>query len=202
MKKLIFLSVFLMTVFFVNAQTMTGTFYLGGSTKFNTSLKKVKVGDYYESDLSQISLVPKIGMFISDNLLLGVDLIYNYEEEKENSKTKNKKTTYGIMPVFKYYIPTDHYHSQNHLRLFLEAGAGWNRYKTSHTDYSNSLIYKFGAGLSYFLKRNLSFDIGIDFTRSDRENTIDSPADPQEDTSVTITENSLNLSFGISLYFE
>lgn len=52
-------------------QLSQGTLYLGGSAGFDATTQKVENGFSSEFSFTTISLMPTVGTFVQDNLLIG-----------------------------------------------------------------------------------------------------------------------------------
>ena len=126
MKKESFVLVFLIisTVCInLSAQTSKGNFLIGGITyieqigsgvtsmniDYTTIKSKDDSGDEDENKDKEFSFnfTPKVGYFVIDNLVLGVDFtIASSFSKTTNTEYKNNATFFGAGPFVRYYIPT------------------------------------------------------------------------------------------------
>jgi len=193
MKKLLLLLVIAFCVINLSAQTKKGTFYLGGSSAFNASFKSISYGEDANNDIdiTQISIIPSVGWFIAKDFLLGVEFMYINDKTEKGNNYESKTTTLGIMPTLRYYIP-----SKNNLRLFLQAGYGWHKLKGEYSNDTDGILLGFGGGFAYFIKDNISFDLGVDYLKAKRDNISGYGYDNSD-----LTESTVNIRLGISVYF-
>jgi hypothetical protein len=126
MKKINVITVFLFLICigFVNAQTDKGRILLGASSDFGLSFTgydfihfgyssskfKPDGSSYVEDNSSKrtsMSLLPKFGYFVADNLALGLDFTFGLSKYNgSNSNTKSISRLLSTGPFVRYYIPT------------------------------------------------------------------------------------------------
>ena len=130
---------------------------------FTTVKQKSNAPGYVEPDAEKtttINLLPKVGFFIIDNLVVGLDLSLSSYTDKYSSNSKSTMTYLGVGPFIRYYIPG------TSIMPFFEVGGligSLNEKYTSGT-YSNSYKYGMisfggGAGMSVKLGDKVTFDI-------------------------------------------
>jgi len=166
----------------LNAQTQKGTFMIGDlyrpgkalSYDFLGSSMNIGFGSQkYKSDASEDSsptkllsfnLMPRVGYFFADNLLVGIDLTLASERHKEEYYTFTIGTL-GAGPFVRYYIPLEKV-----LPFFeLDGSLGRIRYKYSsdqEEDESKSSLNSIGggAGLAIPLGRIVTFDMLVGYS--------------------------------------
>jgi hypothetical protein len=178
MKKLIMLS--LVFCFFslsvLDAQLHQGRVLFGVSTSFNfvnfgsdfmslgfTTVKhKSNAPGYIESAADKtttINLIPKVGYFIADNFVIGLDFslssyIYKYED------SRNSITYLGVGPFTRYYIPG------KNVMPFLEISSLFGSVSEKYSSDTSDDSYKYslmslggGAGMAVKMGDKVTFDI-------------------------------------------
>ncbi|SRR6056297_909623 len=103
MKKIFFvLILFFMTAGIVNAQ-----YFAGGSFSFNTSGGETETPDTTMDNPSSTSFSfnPKGGMFLSEKLLVGLELSYSLSKSVTpgHPEVTDKSSSFGISPFARYY---------------------------------------------------------------------------------------------------
>lgn len=169
-KSFISIFVLLFTCGFINAQIEKGTIFLGTSTSVAGSNYDMVTGttnsigftfsslDWSEYDEKEKYTVwnfsPKLGYFIADNFVLGVNIklwTQNYDESKTSIT--------AIGPYVRYYF------TNGKIVPFAEGDITFGKYKeTWDSDYSdgeskeNLTIASLGAGLAFFVNDFISVD--------------------------------------------
>lgn len=197
MKKINVVTVFLLLINlgFVNAQTDKGRMLLGASSDlglagselvdigYSSTKLKLDGASYVEdnsSKITNISLLPKFGYFVADNLAFGLDVAFATAKLKGgNSNTASNSRLLSTGPFVRYYIPT------SKVLPFVEVNSSFGR-RTNTTifvDNSNlqdnitkTNIRSFGGGigLAVPLGEKVAFDIlaGFNSLRVINENAI------------------------------
>lgn len=143
-----------------NAQTEPGTYLVG-----------TNVGHFSLNDNSRpirtLILKPALGRFIRTNLVIGLELPFQYAYLKEEVYT-NYDTKVGVSPFLRYYLG-----SNETVKPFGSLSAGW-RYNRSRLvspadNYddvltSGSFLYGATAGVAFFLSPAVSFDVSANWT--------------------------------------
>ena len=134
----------------VCAQTTKGDWMVGGYFKVNTS-----------DNNTQIGFTPNAGCFVTNNLALGGNLLFEYTKVGDV-----KVTDFGIGPFVRYYFTSANVRPIFHGNFnFLS-----NKTKLNGTSSTNSGINFFlGGGAAIFISDNVSLDIlmGYDHTKYD-----------------------------------
>lgn len=150
------------------AQTEKGSKYLGVSIG--------NIGYSKKDNLSSIgaTLTPSVGVFVTDDLLVGAGLQLGYQGSKFDSNTEDRTYRdlyYGLSPYIRYYFAGTSPH-----RFFGQLGGGiiWNNYynkvessSTSSTFKSSSHSATAGAalGYNYFLTPGAALEVTASYNR-------------------------------------
>lgn len=173
MKKLFMLFVLTFSVVCPEAQPMKGALLVGTTTDLTgASLSLISStpnsggiaftsmyskSDDYESDkykISILNLTPQIGVFISDGLLVGGQVSFQYLKEEEEDPIKS----FGIGPFLRYYAP-----SNSTFNPFVQANFNTGQISYYEDDKTNLTEYGAGIGGAFFLGTNTSFDLFIGY---------------------------------------
>jgi len=200
MRKSLLILAMMLCVNLIYAQTEKGTLYVSGSTMLNLSFNswEVENGEKIERDITNISFIPSIGVFIVDDLVVGLDLIYAHTKDDWKNEVELKETTFAIMPMAKYYIPMD-----NGIRPFVHAGIGWKKWKIDGDGDgdegedidADGILFGGGVGIAYFVKDNISLDLGVNYIYSKITDKVDG-------VDADLKEGIFNIRLGISVFFD
>ena len=197
MKKINVITVFLFLICIelVNAQTDRGRMLLGVSSDlgltgadlvdigYSSTKLKLDGASYVEdnsSKITNISLLPKFGFFVVDNLALGLDIAFATAKLKGgNSNTESNSRLLSTGPFIRYYIPTAK------VLPFVELNSSFGRMTNTtknkdnpniedHISKSNIRSFGGGIGLAVPLGEKIAFDIlaGFNSLRVINENAI------------------------------
>lgn len=143
---LLFLALLVSQCLFAQTSPLTkGSYKLGGGFQF-----AYQDGENYET--SELNLYPSFSYFISDNLLLGARLSYDYYHHKITtpySSGESNSTSYGFGINGTYYIPMENFHP------FIGATAFLNRYKDVSETFST---YSIEAGALFLFSKSAGFE--------------------------------------------
>ncbi|MPR37307.1 outer membrane protein [Salmonirosea aquatica] len=143
-----------------NAQIESGTYLVGTS-----------VGHFSLNDNSRpirtLILQPALGRFIRTNLVVGLELPFQYAYLKEDMYI-NSNTKFGVSPFVRYYLG-----SNVTVKPFGSLSAGWridhdrlvspaDNYDDVQTD--SGFLYGATAGVAFFLNPAVSFDVLANYT--------------------------------------
>jgi outer membrane protein len=144
---------------------------------FTTVKQKSNAPGYVEPDAEKtttINLLPKVGYFIIDNLVVGLDLSVSSYTAKYSSDSKSTMTYLGVGPFIRYYIPG------TSVMPFFEIGGLLGTLNEKYTSGSYSDSYKYGmmsigggAGMAVKLGDKVMFDIMAGYnsmTEKEKEN--------------------------------
>lgn len=174
MKKISALFLAGMTIFGAHkasAQIQKGNLMVGASlADMNIKLQKGN------TDLS-LSINPKIGYFIQDNVAIGAQVKLGFATDAGGSSIN-----YGIGAFGRYYISSKQLELLKHARFFAEVDAGLvgDNYKPKNMPSvsTNGLGIGFGPGVAYFITPNiglealLKYNLGVGFGSSTTTNNF------------------------------
>ena len=161
----------------LDAQTESGKFLLGGSSKLGFSSVKTKLsaeGESYDySKTNTLNFNPQIGYFVIDGLAIGFEIPVTSQVEKFDfmgQKMTSKSLAYAIAPFARYYF------GSQKVRPFLHgsAGVGSENYKyeedgDSDEDKYKIVLFSLGGGVGIFVNDNVSFDCGVFYSSMTRK---------------------------------
>lgn len=217
MKKLtLFIIILFLTTNLLQAQTNKGNMLIGVSTTLSLtnnasniitlgySSSKVKSDnpDFEDDDAinktKTINFSPRVGVFIVDNLAIGVDLslAYQKQEIKQYDEYVQETNLYGAGPFIRYYIPT------NRIKPFIEINSLIAQVNTKSemsswgNDESTFSAYGIGAGIGMAIP--IGTKATFDLLAGYNNHTVKENED-NEDNYRTVT-NSLSLKFGFNVF--
>ena len=197
----------------IKAQTSAGTMLLGLSTGinitgefssgsnlfsmgFSSTKYKSNASGYTEPDpdkATSVNLMPKFGIFVIDNLAVGLDFTTAFSQDKSgSSSSKSTLTLLMAGPFVRYYLPA------KKILPFAEVNAifGSAKFKDEYEGGSStnkSALHSFGGGLG--IAAPLGDKVTLDFMVGYNSLTIKSKEDnPDDDRMVMGT-------FGIKVGF-
>ena len=161
------------------SQTRQGKFVVSGGTNVkllfskldpNTNDvvdKQVKVQDY--------AVDAGVGYFIIDNLAININILYQHSYSKKQLYLgpvyeEDIQNTLNLAPSITYFFPVE-----GKLRPNISLGAGYvtSKERNNQIPSSDNIVYHFGglslnagAGVSYFLNRSVSLDLGFQYLRN------------------------------------
>lgn len=217
MKKLtLFIIILFLTTNLLQAQTNKGNMLIGVSTTLSLtnnasniitlgySSSKVKSDnpDFEDDDAinktKTINFSPRVGVFIVDNLAIGVDLslAHQKQEIKQYDEYVQETNLYGAGPFIRYYIPT------NRIKPFIEINSLIAQVNTKSemsswgNDESTFSAYGIGAGIGMAIP--IGTKATFDLLAGYNNHTVKENED-NEDNYRTVT-NSLSLKFGFNVF--
>ncbi len=155
------------------AQTEKGNYLLGASNllEFRNlyTLTTSSISNDTKKENVELLFSPIFGYFFIDNLSVGVMPGYFYQKENSDQSSYMSTRTLSISAFLRYYI------GRQKFRPFVHGGIGYlNRHQKNQFDFINnsepykwnggSVVYDIGAGLSYFISRNVSLDLFAAYT--------------------------------------
>ena len=155
MKKIILISLSLLTMFVAKAQTEQGNLLLGAN------LANIRIG--LDNNGSSFGISPSVGYFVMENIAIGASLPINFSGYS-NSASSSTSNSFGLGAYGRYYIPMDK------VSVFAGAGFGFARYssRSSYLDFSGNKITNknsdsnpfanLNGGLVYFLNSNIGLE--------------------------------------------
>lgn len=201
MKKILFMAALLMAgVSTVFGQTEKGKIMLNGSSDL-TFLSMDKKKKYVEeddritdsSDIKNFGFNASASYFVVDNLALGFGLLYDSEKE-EDKEADLKDKTFMVGPMARYYF------GSSNIKPFVNGSLMFGSMKQeelydneSYVEKYKSFGWELGAGAAFFLKDNISIDLGLSYAFKEHENKDDSKQKTEID--------GLAVKVGFSLFF-
>lgn len=164
MKK-IFLSTIGLIIFSIgllNAQTNQGKFLLGLSSDifdlgYTTSKEKSDTDGTEEATKNfNVNFGPKMGYFVIDNLVIGIDLGVGLQTSISGNDNKYIYTSSSVGPFVRYYVPT------SKVLPFIELGGSIGSFSTrlgDSKDKTGILEYRGGIGLAAALSDRVMVDV-------------------------------------------
>lgn len=161
--KRIFLSVAAVFAFgFANAQdgadTTGGKGFANGDTFVSGSLgfSSTSTGDVKDNTFT---ISPKAGLFVSDNIAVGVELAYTSRNEDDGIAPEIKTTAFGIGAFARYYATP-----ASDFSFVAELGAGYLTAKQEQGAFdgkANGFVIALTPGVSYFISSNFALEASI-----------------------------------------
>lgn len=168
------------------SQTQQGNFVLSGGTNVKLLFSKLdpNTNDVVNNQVkaSNYAINAGIGYFIIDNLAINITTIYEYSYSKKQLYLgaypgdnhpiyeKDIQNTLAVIPSITYFFPVE-----GNLRPNVSFGAGYASLKERKNQYStpDNVVYHYGglslnagAGVSYFLNKTVSLDLGFQYSRN------------------------------------
>jgi outer membrane protein len=172
MKKIALSLIVLMSSITIFCQTQKGNFVLSGNTSIefiNNNIKYVYDGQT-QGKLKTNSFLfsPSFGYFVIDNLSIGLSSNISFETTKmDGDKTSSK--SFSVLPTTSYYFSLN-----EKIKPSVRLGIGYASIITksdgSEKSSYNGIAFGFGGGVSYFINKNISFNLGLSYTRSNLKN--------------------------------
>ena len=148
MKTTIFFALCISVSLFAQSPTSKGTINLNGNLSFSSQ-------SYEEGNdnTNVLTLNPQVGVFLIDNLSLGLSLSYD-----RISLGSSSNTNWGIGPNLRYY-----FNSEN-VKPFLSIGYSYTETFTSlNDDKWKGHQFILGGGLDYFIARNVALETTVSY---------------------------------------
>ena len=205
MKNLLILTVSILTINFgvLTAQTNKGTIFIGGTTAqnftetgynfmglgYSSATTKYEANETYEYDQAKIfsvNLMPKIGYFVLENLVLGLNVNMAFSKTNyDYNLLDSREFLLGAGPFVRYYIP------KTKVMPFVELNGLYSIQKNKYNyfegdvllDYSyDRSILTFGAGLGIAipLGKIVNFDILAGYDSYTIKRTVDNEENRRE----------------------
>jgi len=160
---------------------------------------KTDAEDYADEDYTKtfgLNVAPKMGYFIADNTVLGLNLTLDYASQTYTaSDDKTVYVTKCIGPFFRYYI------TGKKVLPFIELGSSFGSFKNKNENQYNDYESTFGiitlngsAGIAIPLGEKVTFDILTGYSSS----TIKEKEDNEENWRIII--GTIDVKFGFNIY--
>jgi opacity protein-like surface antigen len=198
-----------MLITFISAaygQTEKGNLFIGHQNLMELNFVKNIYVTNSDADekTTEYAITPIFGFFLAKGIAVGIipSYRYFYEETFEHLLFSQKTNAISVTPFIRYYI------GNKKFKPFITGGIGYKYFKTIYTrnlepsefSYSGSMVtYNLGGGLSYFIKDNISIDLGLDYKYSRFTGKLRTSVDnvSENDTKV----NELNSYVSLVFYF-
>ncbi|MBI9037776.1 MAG: outer membrane beta-barrel protein [Bacteroidales bacterium] len=117
----------------------------------------------------QLSINPVIGYFVIDNLMIGMSVAYTTKKIKYDGEWSDPETSSIIA------VSGDYFFGKNKAKPFLEAAIGYRTLSIGNKDEDafSGLSFGGGAGLCYFINKNIGANIGFGYLISKLKNKSD-----------------------------
>lgn len=137
------------------AQISQGTILAGGSfgINFGKEYSEVRSNNVLvrtEQKFTEVNFNPSIGMFVSDEIALGLAMdIFTRSVEGDH-----QYTNVGVGPFARFYLP---------MSLFFEGYVGYASQKSGDNTVYNGLGYSLGAGFAFFVNNHVAIEPALRF---------------------------------------
>ena len=204
-----FFTVIISLLFFYNtsySQTQKGSFVVSGGTDVNLLFSNIDQGmeDVLDNDVKSkdYSFSAGFGYFIIDDLAINIAASYQYSYNKKQIYLgpvyeEDIQSIITLIPSLTYFFPVE-----GNLKPNVSLGAGYITLKERNNQQSTSgnVVYHYGglslnagAGVSLFLNKNVSFDLGLQYSR----NKLNDKAGDNRSQ----LQNIFGVMAGVSVYF-
>lgn len=195
MKKVLLVAIMAVAGLTASAQTEKGKVLVGGSIGFGT--EKSDVSGAEES--TSFNITPKAGYFVSDNIVIGLGLGYEYEK----SATDVKADYVSVAPFGRYYKSlSDQFKFFGELSVPLEFGS----FKAGDvkTGESTSIGVALAPGFAFFPTKKIGIELafsGLSYENYQREDADGDKIDGASGNSFNIGANFFAPRLGVSFHF-
>ncbi len=214
-KSLLTVLLITITIGVINAQTNKGNTLVGISTTLNllgTSSELMNLGFSsvkYKSDangfqepdpnkMTNVNFLPKIGYFVADNFVMGIDLSVALSIEKDGEDgDKNTETLISAGPFLRYYIPSSKVFP--YFEVSSSFGSRKSKYESDIWDdqETKSGIMSFGGGIG--IAAPLGERITLDVLAGYNSLTLKSKEDNPNNERIVVGTLGVKLGFTIIL---
>lgn len=161
------------------SQTQRGNFVISGGTDIKLLFSKLdpNANDVVDNQvkMQDYAVNAGLGYFIIDDLAINITTSYEYSYSKKQLYlgpvyAEDIQKTLAVVPSLTYYFPVE-----GNVRPTISLGAGCVSLKERNNQYStpDNVVYHYGglslnagAGVSFFLNRSISLDLGFQYTRN------------------------------------
>lgn len=179
--------------FTASAQTGKGRFAISGNTDMNLMFAKTSLvvdsaaGEKQTS--SAFNANAGFAYFVANNLAVGITGSFKYTRtDADNVIGYVHNYTAGVIPTVTYFFPL-----KGNLKPNISAGAGYIWLFTSGLD-AEGLSLNVAPGISYFANRNVSLDLGVQYSYNHLTNTYGF-------SEYTYKQQALGFLAGLSIFF-
>lgn len=168
------------------SQTEQGKFVVSGATNlqflFSNSDPSSTEGMGIPVKEENFGVNAGFGYFMIDNLVINITGSYDYTYRKKNDyqgypNEQSIENTLSIIPSLTYFIPVE-----GNLRPTISFGVGYVdlKEKSNQSSAPENIVYHYGgtsvnagAGLSYFLIKSVSLDLGFQYSHNNLTDKTD-----------------------------
>lgn len=175
--------------------TAKGKMIVSGSTNLSyssvTNEQEYQGGDY-EIDINEFSFKPSIGWFVADGFAIGLTIDYE-STKQEDDRDEYKNSGFLIGPSVIYYF------GDSNIKPFIQGEYMFGNNKQEYNSDEEKIKmngWGLGAGVAFFLNKNISLDLGLGYTNISGEYE-----DEYIDEDIEQTIKGFSLNGGISVYF-
>ena len=127
--------------------------------------------------------------FVANNLAVGVSGSFQYNRVTEdNSIGYLQNYVGGVIPAITYFLPV-----KGDLKPNISVGAGYVWYFTSALD-AEGLSLNVAPGFSYFVNKNISLDLGVQYAYNNLKNT-------SGHSDINYKQQTIGLLAGVTVFF-
>lgn len=170
MKRIVMMAIMTICLFTAFAQTEKGRFAISGNTDMSLIFSKTSLvvdsaaGE--KQTFRAFNANAGFAYFIINNLAVGVSGSFQYTRtDADNPIGYVHNYTAGVIPTITYFLPL-----KGNIKPNISAGAGYIWLFTSGLD-AKGLSLNVAPGISYFANRNVSLDLGIQYSYNHLKNT-------------------------------
>ena len=180
----------------VSAQTEKGTAIFSGSTNLTFSSITPKMEDGNNSmegnKASNFEFTPGAGIFIANNLALGVQVSINSATERLNREDYTESSTMFLPFALLYFGSGD-------IKPFVQAALGMGTQKLKYDnekERANIFGYELGGGLAVFLNQHVSLDFSLNYASATSKFDVD-----YNNTELKLKSRGIGGNIGFSIFF-
>ena len=180
----------------VSAQTEKGTAIISGSTNLTFSSLTPKMEDGNNSmegnKVSNFEFTPGAGIFIANNLALGVQVSINSATERLNREDYTESSTMFLPFALLYFGNGD-------IKPFVQAALGMGTQKLKYDnekERANVFGYELGGGLAVFLNQYVSLDFSLNYASATSKFDVD-----YNNTELKLKTRGIGGNIGFSIFF-
>ena len=177
----------------ISAQTEKGKFALSAKTDASMMFGRTRVvvdsGLGQKQDTRAFSANLGVAYFVANNLAVGISGSFKYSRvEADFSSFYYQTYTAGVIPTVTYFFPL-----KGKIKPSLSAGVGYLWLFTTNLD-SDGLSLNVAPAVSFFINRNISFDLGVQYSYSDLK-------DKSGSSDLKYKQQTIGILAGLSIYF-
>ncbi|HET7118602.1 MAG TPA: outer membrane beta-barrel protein [Hanamia sp.] len=194
MKRIMTLAISFLCFFTATAQTEKGRVVLSANTDMSmmfgktTLLMDSTTGEKQSSKAFNANI--GFAYFVANNLAIGINGSFQYKRvDADNSIGYLHSYTAGIIPAITYFFPL-----KGNIKPNISVGAGYLWYFTSNLD-AEGLSLNVAPGVSYFVNRNISLDLGVQYSHNNLKNT-------SGHSDISYKQEIIAILAGLSIYFK